>query len=231
MLFFYQPALAESPYLEDEEYQHCVKVLRKKVGDTIGLLDGKGKKTVGIISEITPKRCLIRVTEETTLPPKPFHNHIAIAPAKNPDRNEWFVEKACELGVDEISLIKTHHSERTKLRTDRLEKKAISALKQSKNGWLTRINPVVELSEFLAEVSADQRFIAVVENNLPYFSSQIRDGKSSVCLIGPEGDFSTEEVKQALKHGFQKISLGKSVLRTETAGLMASHFINMANEF
>lgn len=233
MLFFYQPNLSKNnAFLEGEEYQHCVKVLRKKVGDDIGLLDGKGKKYPGTISEITGKKCFVDVKEEITLPKKPFYNHIAIAPTKNMDRMEWFVEKTCELGVDEITLLRTQNSERTKLRIDRLEKKAISALKQSKNGWLTKINPLIRLQEFIKmEFDNYQRFIAVVENDLSYFSAKINPGQRSLCLVGPEGDFSPDEVAMAMDQSFTKVSLGNSTLRTETAGLIACHFVNVVNEY
>lgn len=233
MLFFYQPNLSNNnTYLEGEEYQHCIKVLRKRVGDDIGLLDGKGKKIIGTISEITNKRCTVEVKEETILPEKPFYNHVAIAPTKNMDRMEWFVEKTCELGIDEISFLQTKNSERTKLRIDRLEKKAVSALKQSKNGWLTRINPLAKLTDFLKKDVADcERFIAVVEDDLPYFATTLSKNQKTLCLIGPEGDFSPEEVERALNKGFKKVSLGKSTLRTETAGLIACHFVNVVNKY
>lgn len=233
MLFFYQPETRNKKYLlEDEEYQHCIKVLRKKVGDEIGILDGRGGKFVAAITEITGKLCRFRVLDSQQIPASPFYHHIAIAPTKNMDRVEWFVEKACELGVNEISFIQTHHSERTKLRTERLEKKAVSALKQSKSGYLTRINPIVRFPAFIKMVPPEfQKFIAVAEPGLPYLGKAISSSQPILTLIGPEGDFDTAEIDLASESGCRKISLGSNILRTETAGLVACHFVNVANQY
>lgn len=232
MLYFYQPKISKGQHLlEDEEFQHCVKVLRKGVGDQIGIFDGKGGKYEVEITTVGKRSCEFKILSEEQLSPRPFYNHIAIAPTKNTDRIEWFVEKACELGVDEISFILTTNCERNKMRIDRLEKKAVSALKQSKSGFLTKINELEKLDKFLGSTQADQKFIAFVEDGLPYFSDELKSNSNTLTLIGPEGDFTQEEVNAVLKIGFTKISLGKSTLRTETAGLMAAHFVNMLNGY
>lgn len=233
MLYFYQPRVnLGDHFLSEDEYQHCVKVLRKKTGDEIGIFDGKGTACEAIITEVTSRQCVFEVRARHEFAPKPFHNHIAIAPTKNTDRLEWFVEKACELGVDEISFLLTSNCERTKLRTDRLEKKAVSALKQSKSGFLTVINPLIRLSEFLkAHQEPTHRLIAVVEPDLPYMALKAPSGARVVTLIGPEGDFTKGEMALATTSGFHKVSLGNSTLRTETAGLMAAHFVNVANSY
>jgi len=232
MLYFFQPKTSEGVFhLSDDEYQHCVKVLRKKAGDEIGIFDGKGMAYQAVITSITGKLCEFEITQKTQLEPRPFYNHIAIAPTKNTDRIEWFVEKACELGVDEISFVLTDNCERNKMRTERLEKKAVSALKQSKSGFLTRINPMVKLKDFLKADHNGLKFIAVVEPDLPYLSNELKSSQKVITLIGPEGDFSKVEVTAALNEGFRKVSLGKSTLRTETAGLMAAHMVNVVNEY
>lgn len=231
--FFYQPELATGQaFLEGEEYQHCVKVLRKNAGDLVGILDGKGKSYIVKITEITGKKCNFSIENERNFEVKPFYNHIAIAPTKSPDRIEWFVEKACELGVDEISFIYTQNSERNKLKTERLEKKAISALKQSRSGFLTKINPLQKFGEFLKDLTSDvSKYIAVVEDNLPYYLAALPENSQVITLIGPEGDFSESEIKGALANGFEKVSLGRNTLRTETAGIVAAHLINAKNGY
>lgn len=230
MIYFFQPQIKSGLLsLEDEEFQHCVKVLRKNTGDHIGIFDGVGGKYEVVITQVSKHSCDFQIVQEEQLPAKPFYNHIAIAPTKNTDRIEWFVEKACELGVDEITLLLTTNCERDKMKTDRLEKKAISALKQSKSGFLTRINELTKISSLLKTCDAEQKFIAFVADGLPYFSSLLQPNQKTITLIGPEGDFTKEEAEIATAAGFQKISLGKSVLRTETAGLMAAHFVNAVN--
>ena len=174
MIYFFHPDITKgSLELPLEEHMHCSKVLRKSVGDQVGIYDGIGGDYIVTLTEVSKKTTRFEVIEKKQLPPKTFYNHIAIAPTKNIDRIEWFVEKACELGVDEISLILTKNSERTKIRVDRLEKKAVSALKQSKSGYLTKINELTKFDLFLKNTHADLKFIAVVEDNLPYYSKVI----------------------------------------------------------
>ncbi|HCX24961.1 MAG TPA: 16S rRNA (uracil(1498)-N(3))-methyltransferase [Cytophagales bacterium] len=232
MIYFYHPDITKGLLeLPEEEHQHCSKVLRKVAGDEIGVYDGIGGDYTVRLTEVSKKSSRFEIIEKRQLSRKQFYNHIAIAPTKNTDRIEWFVEKACELGVDEISFILTKNCERNKMRIDRLEKKAVSALKQSKSGYLTQINELTRFSDFLKNASADAKHIAVVEPSLPYYSALLSIRQSVITLIGPEGDFSEDERKAAENAGFQKISLGSSTLRTETAGLMAGHFVNMINEY
>ncbi|WP_421876999.1 RsmE family RNA methyltransferase [Marinoscillum sp.] len=232
MIYFYQPDIAKGIHeLPEDEHQHCTRVLRKTSGDEVGIFDGVGGMYKVLLTEVSKKQTKFEIVESRQLVRKSFYNHIAIAPTKNMDRIEWFVEKACELGVDEISFLLTKNSERDKLRIDRLEKKAVSALKQSKSGYLTKINELVKLDQFLSQTPSDLKFIAVVEENLPYYAEVLQQDRNVLTLIGPEGDFTQEESKSAVASGFRKISLGKSVLRTETAGLMASHFVNTINRY
>ena len=232
MIYFYQPKIKEgASELPDVEHQHCSRVLRKAAGDEVGIFDGAGGIYKVQLTEVSKKRTRFEVVESHQLKPKSFYNHIAIAPTKNMDRMEWFVEKACELGVDEISFLWTKNSERSKLRIDRLEKKAVSALKQSRSGFLTKINELKKFPEFISTAHTKAKYIAVVEQGLPYFGTMLAKNTNILTLIGPEGDFTPEETEEAQNVGFQKISLGSSVLRTETAGLMASHFVNMINGY
>lgn len=233
MNYFYHPEiLVDNHALAGEEFTHATRVLRNNVGDQIGILDGKGGFYTVEITSISGKNAKFSVLEKSIKPAKSFYHHIAIAPTKNIDRIEWFVEKACEMGIDEISLILTKNSERTKLRVDRLEKKAVSALKQSKSGYLTKINDLIKLPHLLkvANESSFDKFIAFVEPGLPYFSNLIKPEMKILTLIGPEGDFDLSEVEVALAAGFKKISLGVNTLRTETAGIVACQFVNMANQ-
>lgn len=231
MQHYYQPDIQTNPILEGEELQHCVKVMRKRVGDEIGIFDGKGNEYRVAISELTSKMARLVIKSETTLPPKNFRNHIAIAPTKSSDRLEWFVEKACELGVDEISIMLTANCERRKQKIDRLEKKAISALKQSKTGYLTVINEMVTFAQLIEKANDTTKYIAVVHRDLPPFSHVLPIKTNSLILIGPEGDFTEKEVELATSHSFIKVALGRSVLRTETAGLVAAHTVNIRNDY
>ena len=231
MLFFYQPEVPNGLFqLEGDEFQHCVRVLRKKVGDQIGIVDGKGALYTAEINEISKRELTFNVIEKQTLAPKSFYNHIAIAPTKNMDRIEFFVEKACELGVDEISFILTKNCERRKLKTDRLIKKAISALKQSKSGYLTQIKELQPFENWLKS-QKQSGLIAMVDDGLPNVNDQLNPEYPATILIGPEGDFTQEEVALAVNAGFEKVSLGKSTLRTETAGIIAAHAVNVANRY
>jgi 16S rRNA (uracil1498-N3)-methyltransferase len=234
MMYFYQPEISTGNHtLEGEEMQHCVKVLRNKIGDQIGILDGKGGFYKTIITAISSKSLSFNVEEKLILEEKKFYHHLVISPTKNADRNEWLVEKACELGVDEISLIITKNSERTKINTERLIKKAVSALKQSKSGYITKINEAVKFSEFLKGTKdhAASKFLAYVSEGLPYFATLIPANQHIITMIGPEGDFSPQEVQETIKYGFEHISLGTNVLRTETAGIVACQFVNIVNHY
>ncbi|MEQ8473837.1 MAG: RsmE family RNA methyltransferase [Marinoscillum sp.] len=230
MLYFYQPEISNGIHqLVDEEHQHCTKVLRKGAGDEIGIFDGIGGKYKVCLTEVTKKQSTFEIIQSEQIPAKTFYNHIGIAPTKNTERIEWFVEKACELGVDEISFILTSNCERNKLRIDRLEKKAVSALKQSKSGYLTKINELTKFKDFIVNSPDQKKYIAVVEDNLPYLGAILKANTNTCILIGPEGDFSPDEVQMAVGQGFVKTSLGKSTLRTETAGIVAANFVNLMN--
>ncbi len=229
---FYLPDISDRPVLEGDEFRHCIRVLRRKKGDQIGIFDGAGNYFITRISLVDKDRCELEILEQKNIPQKPFRIHLAIAPTKSTDRMEWMVEKLGELGIDEITFVLTQHSERPKLKTDRLEKKAISAMKQSKSGYLMQINPLIRFSELIKNIhSTDNRFIAVVKEDLRHLKDLATPGHPVTILIGPEGDFSEAEISAALAAGFTPVSLGHNTFRTETAGLMACHVVNIVNDY
>lgn len=233
MQIFYQPMMLENQFfLDADESRHCVKVLRKKEGDHITVVDGKGTFYQVRISKADAKQCTFTIEESMPEEKKDFHIHIGIAPTKNADRLEWFVEKAVEIGVDEISLIICENAERKKLKTDRLERKAISAMKQSLKATLPPVHSPVSLTEFIKKPQSDaQKYLAYVSDlPVPHLFHAASSMKRYVILIGPEGDFTPEEVTGAQQQGYQTISLGAARLRTETAGITACHTLTLLNE-
>ncbi len=231
MPYFYHSDPQNTPTLNSEESQHCVKVLRKRNGDTIEVIDGKGHLYTCEITDDNFRKCSFRILSTESTPPSSTRSHIAIAPTKNHDRMEWFAEKAAELGITDISIVLTERCERKKVNTERLERKLVSAMKQSKNLYKTTLHTPVGLAECIKN-TADyaQRFIAFVDHENPLLlHKEAKPGSDTLVLIGPEGDFTAEEVDMALNNEFKKISLGKSVLRTETAGVAAAHTLILAN--
>ena len=230
MNLFYQPEIPNGIFtLSADESRHATKVLRLKSGDRIDLTDGKGVFYEAQITKPDLVKCGFAILTTKAQPRKPFRIHIAIAPTKNTDRIEWFVEKTVELGIDHISFILCANSERKSLKLDRLEKIAISAMKQSGQAWLPQVTPMHPFNEILTSV-AKQKFIAFVDSQNPqHLKSVARTEGEALVLIGPEGDFSPEELQRAQDHGFQKVSLGSNRLRTETAGLAACHILNLIN--
>ncbi len=232
MLLFFNENHGEGHHvLENEEFLHCTKVLRRQSGDIIHITDGKGIMAEVKISGIQKRSLDYDIIEETHVSQKGFQIHIAIAPTKQIERMEWFVEKSGELGVDEISFIQTRNSERTKLKLDRLEKKAISALKQSKGAWKTKLNPMMKFHDLLSADIAKDRFIAALDGKNHYLSDHLSTQSKVIILIGPEGDFSQDEILLADKEGFKTVTLGKKVLRTETAGLVAAQMVNTIHKY
>lgn len=229
MHVFYTPDIQTHPELPEEEAQHCIRVLRLNAGDEITLTDGKGNFYRAEITVATNKRCLVKVIE--TIPQEPLwqgHLHIAMAPTKNMDRNEWFAEKATEVGIDELTFLNCRFSERKVIKTERIEKILVSAIKQSLKARLPKLNGMMDFDKFIAQDFSGQKFIAhCYEGEKPLLKHIRKPGEDALVLIGPEGDFSEEEVKKAIDKGFQPISLGKSRLRTETAALIASVLINV----
>ncbi len=230
-IFFEEKIRAGVKTLSEEESKHCSQVLRHQKGDKIMIFDGKGGKYYAVLTQVSVNTCEFDIIKSELELHKSFHVHLVIAPTKNVDRMEWMTEKLSEMGVDELTFIKTQHSERRKIRLDRLEKKAISAMKQSGNPFKLRINQLVHLRNFMDTDNSENKLIAHVNPMYPYLLSQIEASKKLSILIGPEGDFTIDELNFALEKNYQPVSLGKNTLRTETAGLIACSMINARNKY
>jgi len=230
---FYVPHIT-SPVceLDEVESKHCVRVLRLKKGAAIQLVDGKGHLCEAEITDTHPKKCVVSIkSTQSDYKKRDHYLHIAIAPTKNIARLEWFLEKATEIGVDEITPLLCHRSERRTIKPERLNKILIAAMKQSLKAYLPRLNPMQKLVNFVEKIKEkSQRFIAFCEEeHTDNLKSKYKKGKDVIILIGPEGDFTQEEINKALENGFQPVRLGESRLRTETAGIVACHTIEMKN--
>ena len=229
-LLFYQPDIdLGSLYLSEDESRHVVKVLRSENGDVLELTNGKGSFFKVRITKADPGRCLFEIVERKDNPGKSFSIHIAIAPTKNADRIEWFVEKAVEIGIDKISFMLCQTSERKSINLERIEKIAVSAMKQSGQCWLPELVGLNPMKEVIT-AKASQKFIAYVDQSNPHhLKSLAKPDQDYLVLIGPEGDFSKEELLSAEQAGCSKVSLGVTRLRTETAGVAACHILNLIN--
>ena len=232
MYLFYTPDIEESRFLSEEESAHCVRVLRYQRRDEIMLTDGRGTTYYARITNPHPKHCEFEVLRsEKQTKHHHFHLHIAIAPTKNIERLEWMIEKCTEIGIDEITPLLCHFSERKQLREDRLNKIILSAAKQSLNPYLPKLNPLTDFATLVQHAQEEDKFIAhCYKNEKHLLKDMIHPGKSVLILIGPEGDFSEQEIEDALQLGFVPISLGESRLRTETAGVVACHTAVLMNE-
>ena len=231
MHLFYTPDIATTLELPQEEAAHALRVLRLTEGDKVMLTDGKGSFYHAEIDMISGKRCYVRITETST--PKPLwkgHLHLAMAPTKNMDRIEWFAEKATEIGFDELTFLDCRFSERRVVKNERVEKILISAMKQSLKSTLPSLNGMTSFDKFITQSFTGQKFIAHCnEGEKDSLMHALQTGEDALVLIGPEGDFSPEEVEKAIANGFRPITLGKSRLRTETAALVAVHLMNVKN--
>lgn len=218
--------------LDPGDSKHLIKVLRMNKGDEVRLTDGQGNMFTGRIEIPDPKKCMIALTDKrSAYGSRNYRLHMAVAPTKNISRFEWFLEKATEIGIDEITPLICEHSERRVVKTDRMERILIAAMKQSLKAFLPKINEPVSFSDFIDVGTADMRFIAYIDDSVDrHLAGLYEAGKDCTVLIGPEGDFSREEFEQAKEKGFVPISLGKSRLRTETAAVVACHSINLVNE-
>lgn len=232
MPVFYTPNIQTFAELPEEEATHALRVLRLQAGDELTLTDGNGNFYRAEISNVIHKRCFVNIVQ--TLPQEPLwsgHLHMAMAPTKNMDRTEWFAEKATEIGFDELTFLNCRFSERKVIKTERISKILVSAIKQSLKARLPKLNEMTDFNKFITRSFKGQKFIAHChEGEKPLLKDVIRRAEEAVVLIGPEGDFSEEEVKRALENGYTPISLGKSRLRTETAALVACHILNLQNQ-
>lgn len=232
MYLFYTPDIDIHPELPEEEAAHCLRVLRLSQGDKITLTDGKGYFYEAQISVASAKRCSVSILNKTF---QPFywrgHLHLAMAPTKNMDRTEWFAEKATEIGIDEISFLNCRFSERKVLKVERIEKIVVSAVKQSLKARKPQINEMLSFDKFVRQDFPGDKFIAhCYAGEKPLLKDVLSNEKDTLVLVGPEGDFSPEEVELALSCGFRPVSLGMSRLRTETAALVAAHLMNLYHQ-
>lgn len=247
--FFYVPDAGNLTELPADEAKHATRVLRLSVGDELLLMDGKGTFFRAEITVADNHRCLYRITE--TMPQEPAwegHIHIAVAPTKLNDRMEWFAEKATEIGMDELSFLDCKFSERRVIKCERIDKILISAVKQSHKAWKPLLNEMMPFSKFIRQERKGDKFICHCYDNLPkppsslpregesnsdakpFLMDVLRRGVETTVLVGPEGDFSVDEVQLAMEHGYRSVSLGSSRLRTETAALVAVHMMQLVNQ-
>ncbi|GAC1593566.1 MAG: 16S rRNA (uracil(1498)-N(3))-methyltransferase [Hymenobacter sp.] len=229
---FYAPDLAGPTYtLPEDESKHAVRVLRLANGDPVELLDGRGGHYAATVADANPKRCQLCITRHETVLPRPYVTHVAVAPTKNLDRMEWFVEKAVEIGVERITFLRCARSERRELKLERLEKIAISALKQSGQAWLPHLDDMRDFADFLGETAPETTFIAHLEAGERTALAQVAASGARCCvLIGPEGDFTPAEIALALGKGIRPVTLGASRLRTETAALAAVFTVQICQQ-
>jgi 16S rRNA (uracil1498-N3)-methyltransferase len=227
-IFYIQNITGSIAILDETDSRHCILVLRMRRGDSVNLTDGKGGFYEGIIDSVNPRAVTVEITKnEQNYGAKDYYLHLAIAPTKNIDRFEWFIEKAAEIGIDEITPLLCQRSERKNLRNDRLEKILVSAIKQSVKSYLPVLNQMIGFDKFISGSVKDNKYIAICSNDKR--SDLIKTHNQSrtfTILIGPEGDFSQEEIGSALKNRFLPVSLGASRLRTETAGVVACQIIS-----
>jgi 16S rRNA (uracil1498-N3)-methyltransferase len=222
MNLFYIPAItadSKQIILSEEESKHACRVLRLKNGDLITLMDGVGGTYLAEIVDANPKRCAVSILNYEFKEKESKSIHIAIAPTKNMDRIEWFLEKTTELGIDEITLLLCKNSERKLVKEDRLEKILVSAMKQSKRTYLPKLNLMTSFKDFVNQYP--QAALAHCYENEKKTLNAVFQPNNYPILIGPEGDFSLDEIEMAKKAGYDFVTLGNNRLRTETAGLYA----------
>lgn len=232
MQIFYAPDIASNPVLPEDESGHCVRVLRLQEGDEILVADGKGFFYKAVIVNAHHKHCEVEVQKQW---PQEnlwnFNLHIAVAPTKNMDRIEWFSEKATEIGINAITFLNCRFSERKEIKLPRVEKILVSAMKQSQKAALPALDGMVGFKTFVTQPFEGRKFIAhCEEDKKELLAHTYHPGENALILIGPEGDFSPEEIALALQNGFEPISLGESRLRTETAALVACHTVHVLNQ-
>lgn len=233
MHLFYTPDLLNDTYrLSEEESKHCVRVLRLTDGETLFLVDGMGTFCEAVIINAHPKACILKIVgKKLKYGQRDYQLTIGVAPTKNIDRYEWFLEKATEIGIDGVIPLISRYSERKEIKHERLEKVMISAMKQSIKAYLPKLDTIQSFIEIIKRPFTGLRFIAHCnEGEKILLRDAVIKEKDVLILIGPEGDFSTEEVEFAIREGFIPVSLGTSRLRTETAAVVACHTVNLINQ-
>ena len=235
MQLFYNPAISSEDkevIFPKDESKHIVKVLRKQEGDNLNITNGKGFLFSAEIIEANHNKCKAKITAVEQEHDKKYYIHLAVAPTKMNDRFETFLEKATEIGLDKITPIICDHSERKVVKINRFERVLQSAMKQSLHYSMPEISEAISFQEFIQQEQNEQKFIAhCEENDKKSLQKELEPGKSYTILIGPEGDFSSEEIESAIKAGFIPVTLGNTRLRTETAAIVAAHTAALINEF
>ena len=230
MAIFYTPDILTSNCLSEEESMHCVRVLRLIEGQEIELMDGKGHFYTAQIVEAHSKHCKFEILSTRKDDSLPYKGVIAVAPTKHFERIEWFIEKATEIGIGGFQFIQSQNSERKVLKLERVEKIVISAMKQSKKAIQPTLQALIPFDQIVTQSFKGQKYICHCNSgNKPLFNNVCPSDTEVLVLIGPEGDFSPEEVAKALENGFVEVSLGNTRLRTETAALVAAHIIQLKN--
>lgn len=234
MQLFYNPTIkanAKKIIFAREESKHISKVLRKKEGDLLRVTDGRGNLYTTKITSANSNKISAEIQKQEAEVPRNYRLHLAVAPTKMNDRYEWFLEKATEIGIDEITPIICNHSERKVVKINRYERVLQSAMKQSLHYQLPQLNEPTSFTEFVKNANAEQLFIAHCEDQIKNpLQTLLLPNKEVILLIGPEGDFSPEEITMALHHHFVPVSLGKTRLRTETAAIVGCHTAAIMNE-
>jgi len=231
--FFYSDhVFNETIILSEDEAHHALQVLRKHLGDTIIVVDGKGGWYETVLETDNIQNCKLKIIDRIEEFGKPDHYiHIAMAPPKSHDRTELFVEKAVEIGIQEISFVITKYSERNNIKLNRIKKRAVSSMKQSLKAYLPQINDIISINDFVETCNNAKKYIGYLgDENINFLSKSAKPDNNYCVLIGPEGDFISEEIDLAKRFDFKTISLGKSRLRTETAGIAACLILNIINE-
>ena len=234
MQLFFNPDISENTTqftFEREESKHIVKVLRKNIGDTLYITNGKGWLFIAEISMPNINKCTAKIISQKQQPKRDYNLHLAVAPTKINDRYEWFLEKATEIGIDSITPIICDHSERKVIKPERFERILQSAMKQSLNCYLPKLNDAISFKDFINLDFEGDLFIAhCEETDRKSLKQQLNPKTDITILIGPEGDFSVKEITEALKTNFIPVTLGETRLRTETAAIVACHSVAFINE-
>jgi len=233
MIQFYAPEIAVNPVLPEGESLHCVKVLRMQPGATVEVIDGKGNAYTCTLVDAHHKHALVRVDQVRRRPlPWAYDLTVAVAPTKHLDRMEWLTEKLTEIGINRLIPALCERSERRELKTERLGKIAVSAMKQSLKAVLPEVEPMTSVRDIIGQCSAAQRFICYCDDAVErrVLADEVRPGADTMILIGPEGDFTPAEVELALTNRFVPVTLGDNRLRTETAALFAASTVHIINQ-
>ncbi|GHB81917.1 RsmE family RNA methyltransferase [Persicitalea jodogahamensis] len=234
MNIFFQPDNTKK-FLEGDEAQHCIRALRMHPGDFLLVTDGQGRKARARLTDVSKKECFYEIESLEIVPPPPYTIEMAVCPTRKADRNEWMVEKMCEMGVKQINFLVSEHTHQETIKRvvnlERLQRIALSAMKQSRQFYLPKLNFFLSIEDFFKQNLAKHRYIAYVsekEEN-KHLIEVAASTESVAVLIGPEGDFSPSEIVKAIECGFTPVSLGETRLRTETAAVLACHSVHLAN--